>query len=325
MTSWHQWVRQPQSFLLRKAIFQVHLWSGLGVGLYIFAICVSGSVLVYRNELLTMFEPGPRIVNGSGQRLTAEELKDRAGRLYPDYTVSDVRNGEVQNEAVEVWLERGEELKRRFFDPFTGDDLGNVLPVGFRLTLWLKEFHDNLLNGTTGRAINGVGALFVVLLSFTGLVIWWPGISNWRRSLTIEFKSNWKRLTWNLHSALGFWSFGFILMWGITGVYLSFPQLFAAVFDYIEPLDEATPAERVGDTIQYWLAYLHFGRLGGRGIPGCGRGLCDSTTKLVWSVFGLVPPAMFVTGALMWWNRVIRLRMRSGRTSVREQPEMVTV
>ena len=58
--------------------------------------------------------------------------------------------------------------------------------------------------------------------------------------------------------------------------------------------------------IQYWLAYLHFGRLGGRGIPGCGRGLCNSTSKAIWAVFGLVPPLLFVTGGLMWWNRVVR-------------------
>ena len=31
--AWQRWIRQPQSFWLRRAIFQVHLWSGLGIGL----------------------------------------------------------------------------------------------------------------------------------------------------------------------------------------------------------------------------------------------------------------------------------------------------
>ena len=86
-------------------------------------------------------------------------------------------------------------------------------------------------------------------------------------------------------------------MWGLTGAYLAFPDIFAAAFDYLEPFDENNPADRVGDTIQYWLGYLHFGQLGGRGIPGCGRGLCNSTTKMIWAVVALVPPVMFVTGA----------------------------
>jgi len=103
---------------------------------------------------------------------------------------------------------------------------------------------------------------------------------------------------------LGLWFFAFILMWSLTGIYLSVPEQVSALLDYIEPVNEANPVERVVDRIQYWLAYLHFGRLGGRGIPGCGRGLCDSITKATWAVVGLVPVLMAVTGLVMWWNRV---------------------
>ena len=98
----------------------------------------------------------------------------------------------------------------------------------------------------------------------------------------------------------------FVLIWGVSGVYLSFPNLFHAVVDYFEPFDPSDPADRIGDRVLYWLAYLHFGRLGGRGIPGCDRGLCNETTKAIWAVAGLVPPALLVTGVLMWWNRVLR-------------------
>ena len=56
-TAWQRWVRQPQKVWLRRAIFQVHLWSGIGVGLYVFFISVTGSVLVYRNELYVAATP----------------------------------------------------------------------------------------------------------------------------------------------------------------------------------------------------------------------------------------------------------------------------
>jgi uncharacterized iron-regulated membrane protein len=36
---------------LRRALFQVHLWSGIGLSLYILAICLSGSAIVFRREL----------------------------------------------------------------------------------------------------------------------------------------------------------------------------------------------------------------------------------------------------------------------------------
>lgn len=51
------WKHQPQKLWLRRALFQVHLWSGLAVGLYIVVISISGSILVYRSELRQTFEP----------------------------------------------------------------------------------------------------------------------------------------------------------------------------------------------------------------------------------------------------------------------------
>ena len=207
-------------------------------------------------------------------------------------------------------MEREGRTTRRLFHPFNGADLGDPVPVGYRLTTWLLDLHDNLLAGETGRHVNGVGAIGLIVLCLTGAIIWWPGLGNWRRSLIVDLRAHSRRLTWSLHSTLGFWSFAFLFMWGVTGVFLSFQPAIAAVFDLLEPFDASSPVERVVDRIQYWLAYLHFGRLGGRGIPGCGRGLCNSITKGAWAAFGLVPPLLFVTGGLMWWNRVLRHRAR---------------
>ena len=311
MTTWSRWVRSPQKIWLRRALFQIHLWCGVGLGIYIVVIGLTGSVLVYRNELYAAFSPAPVVVHGSGESMTVDELSRAAQRGYPGYEVGEVRPGETANHAVEISLMQDGETKRRLFDPFTGEDLGHPLPFGYRATAWLLDLHDNLLGGTTGRRINGIGALALMVLSITGAIIWWPGIPRWRRSLTVDVRADWPRLNWRLHSTFGFWCWPFIFMWGITGAYLSFPALFSAIVDYIEPFDMTNPAERVGDQVLYWLAYLHFGRLGGRGIPWCDRGLCNSTTKAIWMVTGLVPPALFVTGALIWWNRVLRRRPAS--------------
>ena len=32
---------------MRKALFQIHLWTGIGLGLYVVLICVTGSILVF--------------------------------------------------------------------------------------------------------------------------------------------------------------------------------------------------------------------------------------------------------------------------------------
>ncbi len=306
MTIWQRWLRQPQGLFFRKAVFQIHLWTGLGVGLYMVMISITGSVLVYRNELYTAFSPHPVMVQETGHLLTSEQITSVVLRAYPDAKVTEVRAGQVPNQAIEVTLTRGGQTVRRLFHPYTGQDMGDPLPAGFRFTMWLLDLHDNLLAGPMGRRANGFGALLLLVLCATGAVIWWPGVKNWRRSLAVDVKRKSNRLIWSLHSSLGFWSFLFLVMWGLTGTYLAFPDLFAAAFDYVEPFDASNSAERIGDRIQYWLGYLHFGRLGGRGIPGCGRGLCNTTTKAIWAMVALVPPVMFVTAVVMWWTRVVR-------------------
>jgi uncharacterized iron-regulated membrane protein len=306
MTIWTRWVRQPQTLWLRKALFQVHLWTGIGVGLYILFISLTGSVLVYRNELFRAVTPNPIIVTGVGSRLTDDQLKDAAIGAYPGYQVTTITRARNPDQAVDVWLKRGDDVQQRQFDPYTGHDLGPSVPTGIWLVSKLIDLHDNLLGGTTGRAVNGIGALFLLLLALTGVVVWWPGIKTWRRSLTLHRRVGWKLFTWDLHSMMGFWSLGFILLFGITGAYLALPEPFQNLGDYLEPMTPANAGERIVDRIMYWLAFLHFGRLGGRGISWCGVGVCDSTTKAIWAAFGLVPAAMFVTGAVMWWTRVVR-------------------
>jgi uncharacterized iron-regulated membrane protein len=316
-TLWQRWVRQPQKVWLRKALFQVHLWSGIAVGLYLLMISVTGSVLVYWNELYRATTPEPIISKSSEPRLSDGQLAEAARRLYPGYRVVNIRRATNPDQAVDVQLVRGKQIKKRRFDPRTGQDLGDLVPMGMWLVAQVLDLHDNLFAGPTGREVNGIGAVAVLALAATGLMIWWPGIKTWRRSLTLHRGVGWKRLIWHLHSMIGFWSLGFLLIFGVSGIYLAIPERVQDLADWIQPATAANAGRRAVDRIIYWVAYLHFGRIQGIGIPCSGPGLCDQTTKAVWALFGLAPAAMVVTGAIMWWNRVLRPRMTRVRRAER--------
>jgi uncharacterized iron-regulated membrane protein len=309
LTAWQRWVRQPQKIWLRRALFQVHLWTGIAVGLYILMISLTGSVLVYRNELYRAATPEPIMSKGSGPRLTDDQLRQAATRLYPGFRVVSLSRALDPDQAVDVWLRRGDEIRKRLFDPRSGSEVGEAVPAGIRLASKLLDLHDNLLTGETGRKVNGVGALAVVTLAATGLVVWWPGINTWRRSLSLHRGVGWKRLTWDLHSMIGFWSLGFTLVFAVSGIYLAYPELFQDFADRLDPLTAVNAGRRISDRIIYWVAILHFGRINGIGFPCSGPGLCDQITKAIWAAFGLAPAAMFLTGVIMWWNRVLRRRL----------------
>jgi uncharacterized iron-regulated membrane protein len=309
-TAWQRWVRQPQKVWLRRAFFQVHLWSGIAAGLYVLFISVTGSVLVYSNELYVAATPEPVFSQGTGPLLGDDELAAIVARAYPGYRVQRLVRSIDRNQAVEVWLDRGKEQTKRLFDPRNGADLGGTGALGIALVAGLIDLHADLLKGPTGRKVNGIGALAVLLSALTGAVVWWPGIARWRRSLTLHRGVGWKRLNWDLHSLVGFWTFVFIVVFALSGLYLSLPDGFHELADRLQPPTAENAGSRFVDGVLYWLAFLHFGRINGIGIPCSGPGLCDQATKAVWALFGLAPAVMIVTGSIMWWNRKVGPRLK---------------
>jgi uncharacterized iron-regulated membrane protein len=313
MRWWRQWVTQPQQLWVRRAIFQIHLWSGIGVGVYVLLISVTGSILVFRNELYTAATRPPLHVAASGPRLSDEALSAAASGAHPGFSVVRIGRTRTPDQAVAIELARGTDTISRLFDPYTGKDLGNTVPLGIWMVSRLIVLHDDLLAGRSGRTVNGAGALLLVLMALTGMAVWWPGKKSWRRSLTVHRGVGWRRVTWDLHGAIGFWTVAVILMFALSGAYLGIPQPFENLADWLEPPTEANAGARLVDQILYWLAYLHFGRINGIGIPCGGPGACDIATKSVWAAIGLIPGVMFVTGAVMWWNRVVVKRVRTQR------------
>jgi uncharacterized iron-regulated membrane protein len=302
-------LRQPQGVWARRALFQVHLWTGIGVGVYIFVISVSGSAIVYRREIAKLFWERPTVA-AAGRLMTPEELRAAVKTAYPRFEIAPVTIPDP-NRAVVVVMTRAERRRERVFNPYTGEDLGEVAPGEPEFLSWLVRLHDDLLADRTGRTVNGLGALFLTVLCVTGAVIWWPGTSRWRRSMLVRWNAGWRVFNWDLHSAIGFWMFAFVFIWAISGLYLSIPGPFGDLVDYLQPLSPDDTEPRSGDNVLAWLARIHFGRAWG------------TTVKGLYTFFGLVPAVLFVTGALMWWNRVLRPAFRNSTAAVETvEPEI---
>lgn len=286
---------RPQTLLLRRALFQLHLWVGIGLGLYVAMMSVTGSLIVWRVDLDKLVCPRHVAVAQLGPRLSEAQMIAAARAAAPRLGNVEVRvlPPRSQAEAVEVWFMRGGgEPIERLIDPYTGKLLGGTVDCEPSWVTEVVELHDHLLLGDeSGLLVNGVGALLLTVLAASGALLWWPGVARWRHSLFAPWRGNWQRFAWGLHSASGFWTFLLILMWALTGVYLSFPDYFAQFLyqaeDLPAPMAALEPAVR-------WLVRLHFGRSFG------------TTVKVAWTLLGLVPALMFATGLFVWWQRVVR-------------------
>jgi len=289
---------------MRRWLVRLHHWAGLALSLYVALICLTGSVLVFRPELYRAFEPQPTEVEIGPQRLSDARLMAAARRAFPDKEPIEVWPGQEPNHAATVDFVEGDERSNYLFDPFTGAPLGPTTPFGFRATTFLLDLHTQLVSGESGKLVNGALALGLALIALTGALAWLPrkprerarGLRRW-------------------HLTAGIWSALFVLMWGITGLHLAVPGLTTGVVERFAPLDESSPVEWVGDTISYWLAYLHFGRFGGV-LPGCERGAwCAEALKVAWSLIALAPVFLAGSGLVLWVRgRRAKARVRRLRT-----------
>jgi uncharacterized iron-regulated membrane protein len=296
MTLSQRWLHQPQTVWLRRALFQVHLWTGLAIGLYIVIISISGSALVFRERIFKSLGEKPHTVPISGPRLMDAKLRNAAEQAYPGYRAGYVFRGKRPDQASIVVLERNGRYKQELFDPYTGRHLGPAQPAILSTLTWLADLHINLLAGEEGRRWNGYGAILTTLMCLTGAVLWWPGRANWRRSLAARSTGNWKRFNWELHSMIGFWTYAFALMWAFTGIYVVFPAPFQRVVALFLTPDLFSPRKSPDEQLLRWLILIHFGNFG----PGEWR------LRAFWVLAGFAPPLLFVTGVVMWWNRIVQ-------------------
>jgi uncharacterized iron-regulated membrane protein len=306
-------LRQPRTVLIRKIAFQIHLWIGLGIGLYVVLLSLTGSAVVFRREMDRAFAPDRPVRDPARQVLTVEELTAHARRQYPDHEIANVGIIQRRNPVIQIDFKRDGEIIEREFSAYTGEDLGDPFPASAEWLLWLVTLHDDLLlpEDQRGRWWNGVGSVLATLLCITGAIVWWPGIKSWRRGMSIKRNASWKRFNFDTHSALGFWFFAIILIWAFSGIYLSWPNEFMNVVNwFFGPQPEDFQDVRPVDTAVEWMVRLHFGRWR------------SHTLKAVWVIIGLIPAIMFVTGFVMWWQRVVK---RPRRARVRQAQPVLTL
>lgn len=290
MAGWRRWLRAPATHWLRRVLFQVHLWLGLTLGLYVLVISVSGSAIVLRPYFTRWFVPS-EVPSVAGEAMTGATLDARIAATYPDHDLVMTLPSTREGRAVYVVLQRNGEEHTRFFDQYAGQDLGASHPWQVATIEWLTQLHDDLLLGRTGRRLNGIGGALFLGMVVTGAVLWWQGSARWHQGLVIRSRHR-RGFNWQLHSFLGFWSLFLLFIWGLTAVYFAWSAPFETVIDWFDadPNDVERP-----DAWLRWMVDLHFGRF---------RGLMWA--NVLWIVLGLIPAVLFITGFLVWYRRIKR-------------------
>ena len=240
MTFFERLAGRPQQLWVRQLNFQLHLWAGIILGAYLIVIGVTGSILVFQPELERTSGLRPwhdRLAKKPFADIATVVAKLRAA--YPHFQVVSI-TAPSQADLIFVAILQG---RGRMKVASSGAD-GEILGEFPRRTTWIdtvRDLHETLLVRGTGRILNGVGAAFLLLLSATGLVIWWPGVRNWKRALAVDFRRNWRRINYDMHSAVGLWTLLIVSFWAVSGIYFGWPRQTFRLVNSLSPIVTARP------------------------------------------------------------------------------------
>jgi uncharacterized iron-regulated membrane protein len=256
-----RYLRRPQQLAVRRLNFQVHLWAGIILTLYLIVIGGTGSMLVFRPELEQLCGLKPwQGIHASGPLADIATVVENLRAAYPRSHLVSVEVP-TENDATFVAVLEGRGRIKVASGPKDGRVLGEF-PSGHNWLDVVQELHESLLLGRRdrGRMLNGVGAAFLLLLNATGMVIWWPGIRNWKRALKVDFQRNWRRINFDLHVSVGFWTILIASFWAVSGIYFGWPRQvflfvnsFSAVITARPPAISVTPESSVPEPDIRWM------------------------------------------------------------------------
>lgn len=211
---------------MKKIIHQLHLWLGLSSSLILFLICLSGTILAFQDEILDWSEPQKYISAPVAKSVFKLEALIRNLELQSGGQVTNVLVSSAPDRSYQFMVKTNPEERRGkkySVNPYTGEILNNPNEgpgwffFFFRMHRWL------LLDPEVGRPIVGTATLIYAFLLLSGLYLWWPkSRKHLENSLKVKFTKNFKRLNYDLHNTLGFYSMVFLLVMSLTGLCWSF-------------------------------------------------------------------------------------------------------
>jgi uncharacterized iron-regulated membrane protein len=225
-------LHHPRKLWVRRALFQVHLWAGIVLALYAVIISMSGAILVFQDEIRLA---SLRRADFDETHVAAiSSVIAQAKARFPTQTLTFVG---VPHEENPWWTLYLSDAKGKPDLAYADAATGMPLVQHGRLFIdWVLDLHVYLLAGRTGFVVNCIAGIGLLLLAVTGAILWWPGIRLWKRALAVSMRRGWKRVNYDLHSAIGIWTLGIVSWWGITAIYFLMPQQVSAVVNAISPL-----------------------------------------------------------------------------------------
>jgi uncharacterized iron-regulated membrane protein len=232
---------------LKRLNAWLHLWLGLASGLIVLIVSITGCLFVFQKEISEviykdMFFVTPQSTPVLPPSVLQEKAQTAIGKdkgiLYMTFYKEPNRAWEFMaykagNDKAITWFGSVDYYESVFVNPYTGAITG-IHDYKHDFFVVVKYIHWSLLlNGPVGEQIVGWSTFIFVILLITGLILWWP--KKWTKaskeqSFKIKWSAKFKRVNYDLHNVLGFYSMLLALVIAFTGMVWAFKWFEATVY-----------------------------------------------------------------------------------------------
>ncbi|MBR9807769.1 MAG: PepSY domain-containing protein [Alphaproteobacteria bacterium] len=239
-------IRRP-GFRVRPLLVFWHRWFGLFAALWLALMAITGSAVVYYEELDSWLNPDLRQVEVITPALPPETWLGAAKAEYPDRFIRFVDLPDAPDKSVRIAMPYVEEGKgdeiEVYVDPYTAKVLGyrahDVMSLQPRYLMnFLYGLHLDLHLGDAMFWFLGLVAFLWIFDHLVSLVLSFPVLRKWLASFRVRWRSGGHKMTFDLHRAGGLWFFPVTLMFAVSAVYFNWYTFFVSSVNAVSPVTQ---------------------------------------------------------------------------------------
>jgi uncharacterized iron-regulated membrane protein len=233
---------------LKKLILILHLCVGLMAALFLISLSLSGAIIAFEGELNRTFHPELTNVKPIGQPLNWDVFRARLEEQSPGWKLIRFYFPDQPDRSTYVRLRSvaTHRIRHIYVNQYTGAVLGST-EDGSNWIIKIHDLHVNLLTGKVGNRIVTLSTFGLLLLSLSGIVLWWP-----RKVFRFQPAASLPRLNRDLHYSVGFWSSLAMFAFASTGLGLHYQT--GKLLDLLNTASAAKSMPGYGTSIEGMLA-----------------------------------------------------------------------
>jgi uncharacterized iron-regulated membrane protein len=211
-----------QGLMNKKSLFTIHSFTGLFAGIFIFTLSISGSLLLFHDEVDALQKPMVGYYNKNNDIISVDSCYAVVKQHYPNAHISNCSLPDKGSVPISFFIydlsyKNGKSVLEVFIDPKSYNILntrGGSEDIKNNFMAWLSKFHNSFHAGKTGEWLLGFFAIIFLLSIITGIILYRKNIL----SVLLFKKDFWKKN--NLHQIIGTWALLFNLLIATTGFWM---------------------------------------------------------------------------------------------------------